>query len=64
LIYEYECPGDGQKIEIEFPITAVPQNVMCSLCGTELKRIFTAPANNSLKVKASTQYGQTNDYLS
>jgi putative FmdB family regulatory protein len=43
LIYEYECPGDGEKIEIEFPITAVPQNVMCSLCGTELKRIFTAP---------------------
>jgi len=44
MIYQYECPGDGETIEIEFPITAVPQNVRCSTCGAELKRIYTAPA--------------------
>ena len=44
MIYQFECPGDGEVIEIEFPITAVPQNVRCSTCGAELKRVFNAPS--------------------
>ena len=43
-VYEYECPKDGERIEIEFPITAKPQNVMCKKCGTELNRVWSTPA--------------------
>ena len=43
-VYEYECPKDSKRLEIEFPITALPQNVMCPDCGTELNRVWSTPA--------------------
>ena len=55
MIYQFECPGDGEVIEIEFPITAVPQNVRCSTCGAELKRIFNT-INGTLNSYYRTTY--------
>jgi putative FmdB family regulatory protein len=40
--YEYQCPGDDEIIEIEFPITAMPKNVKCKTCGAVMNRIYTA----------------------
>ena len=40
--YEYQCPGDDEVIEIEFPITAMPKNVKCKTCGAVMNRIYTA----------------------
>jgi putative FmdB family regulatory protein len=39
--YEYECPGDGQVIELEFSIFDVPNDPKCVTCGAELIRVYT-----------------------
>ena len=40
--YEFQCPGDDEILEIEFPITAVPRDVRCHTCGAQMNRIYTA----------------------
>lgn len=42
--YEYECPIDKERLEIEFPITAIPQNVKCPKCDGDMARVWSAPA--------------------
>jgi len=42
--YEYECPVDKERLEIEFPITAIPQNVKCLKCDGDMVRVWSAPA--------------------
>jgi predicted nucleic acid-binding Zn ribbon protein len=39
--YDFECPGGDETIEIEFPITAAPIDVMCTICGAKMTRIYT-----------------------
>jgi putative FmdB family regulatory protein len=39
--YEYECPGDGEIIELEFSIFDVPKTPKCLTCGAELIRVYT-----------------------
>ena len=41
--YEYECPKDGTKIEIERSILESESIYTCELCGTQLKRIYNSP---------------------
>lgn len=43
MIYEYECPGDGEVIEIERAISEPEGEYFCSVCGAKLRRIFNAP---------------------
>ena len=44
MIYEYECPGGDETIQIERSITAPEENYRCSTCGATLRRIYTSPA--------------------
>ena len=43
MIYEYECPGDGQALLIERAIYDKEEEYDCNVCGTTLNRIFNAP---------------------
>ena len=43
MIYEYECPGDGQVINIERGMTDEGLEYDCPVCGSTLRRIFNAP---------------------
>ena len=42
--YEYECPGDGEVITIERPISEPEGDYACGLCGAKLNRIWSTPA--------------------
>lgn len=42
--YEYECPGDGQVITIERPISEPESEYACGTCGAKLVRIYSTPA--------------------
>lgn len=39
--YEYECPGDGEAVELQLPIDHERPN--CKVCGAPLNRIYSAP---------------------
>lgn len=41
-IYEYQCDKDG-VFEITRPIGTAPASVTCSACGSEARRIVSAP---------------------
>jgi putative FmdB family regulatory protein len=41
--YDYECAGDGEIITIERGMTEPEQEYACSICGSKLKRVYTAP---------------------
>ena len=43
-IYEYLCPKCNIKQEIICPISYIDKEWKCTICGSLLKRIFTAPA--------------------
>ena len=38
--YEYECPGEGIKLDLNLPYDHKPPR--CETCGAELKRIYSA----------------------
>jgi putative FmdB family regulatory protein len=40
--YEYECPGDGEKITIMRPMDEEPRTYYCP-CGAELRRVYSIP---------------------
>lgn len=44
MIYEYECPGGDETIQIERSINAPEENYRCGTCGATLRRIYTSPA--------------------
>jgi putative FmdB family regulatory protein len=46
VIYEYECPGGDEVIQIERSINAPEENYRCSTCGATLRRIYTSPTIN------------------
>jgi putative FmdB family regulatory protein len=41
-IYEYRCEQDG-VFEINRPIGTAPEAVSCSACGSEARRVLSAP---------------------
>jgi|tagenome__1003787_1003787.scaffolds.fasta_scaffold20834043_2 putative FmdB family regulatory protein len=41
-MYEYRCPGCG-PFEVTRPIGHARAEERCELCGTESRRVFTAP---------------------
>ena len=41
--YEYECPGEGEKIIIHRPMADDEPDYFCEKCGDKLKRIYEAP---------------------
>jgi putative FmdB family regulatory protein len=43
LIYQYECPGDNEIVEIERSVNEPEIDYACGLCGAKLRRIYTAP---------------------
>lgn len=43
MIYEYECPGDGEIIEIERAVSEPEIDYACGLCGAKLRRVWSAP---------------------
>jgi putative FmdB family regulatory protein len=43
LIYEYECPGDGEIVEIERAVSEPEIDYACGLCGAKLRRVWSAP---------------------
>jgi putative FmdB family regulatory protein len=43
LIYEYECPGDGEIVEIERAVSEPETDYACGLCGSKLRRVWSAP---------------------
>ena len=43
MIYEYECPGDGEIVEIERTISEPEIDYACGLCGAKMKRVWSAP---------------------
>lgn len=43
MIYEYECPGDGEVIQIERLMSAAEGEYFCNICGAKLRRIYNAP---------------------
>lgn len=42
-IYEYECPGDGEIIQIKRGMTEPEGEYFCAVCGDRLRRVFSAP---------------------
>ena len=40
--YDYECPGEGIKVELQLPINH--DKPKCETCGADMVRIYTAPA--------------------
>jgi len=38
--YDYECPGEGIKKELELPMNH--KTPKCETCGAEMNRIYTA----------------------
>mgnify|MGYP003344657619 FL=1 len=44
MIYEYECPGDGEKVEIERGISEPEGEYACGTCGAKLIRVWSTPA--------------------
>jgi len=43
MIYEYECLGDGEIVEIERTINEPEVDYACGLCGAKMKRVWSAP---------------------
>ena len=41
--YEYECPGDGEIVIIERPMSEPESDYVCGTCGAKLRRVWTAP---------------------
>lgn len=39
--YEYECPGEGQVIEIQLPFDHQPPD--CPKCGTSMTKVYNVP---------------------
>ena len=52
-VYDYECPGDGKKIEIKRGMTEPEGEYYCSVCGDRLVRIYSSPP---IKFKGSGFY--------
>lgn len=42
--YEYECPGDGERIIIMRPMDEEPREYLCTVCTGVLRRVYTTPA--------------------
>lgn len=40
--YEYECPGEGEKIIITRPMAEPEGEYHCPICGDRLRRIYNA----------------------
>lgn len=40
--YDYECPGDSAKVELQLPINH--EQPHCETCGAPMTRIYNAPA--------------------
>lgn len=45
-IYEYRCEEHG-LFEISRPLGTAPESVACAACGSEARRVFSAPAIRS-----------------
>ncbi len=41
-IYEYRCDQDG-TFDVTRPLGTAPPSVPCQTCGTEARRVFSAP---------------------
>lgn len=41
--YEYICPGDGELVIIERPMSEPEIDYMCDICGAKLQRVWNAP---------------------
>lgn len=41
--YDYECPGDGQVVTITRGMTEEEGEYDCPVCGSTLRRVFSAP---------------------
>ena len=42
MIYEYECPGDGEIVQIERGMNEPESDYACGTCGAKLRRIWNA----------------------
>jgi predicted nucleic acid-binding Zn ribbon protein len=42
MIYQYECPGDNEIVEIERSINEPEIDYACGLCGAKMRRIYNA----------------------
>ena len=42
MIYEYECPGDGEIVEIERKMSDPEGEYSCPTCGAQLRRVYNA----------------------
>lgn len=43
MIYEYECPGGDETIQIERSINDPEKDYRCLTCGATLRRIYNTP---------------------
>ncbi len=41
-IYEYRCDQDG-VFDVTLPLGTAPQSVPCATCGSQARRVFSAP---------------------
>ena len=41
-VYEYRCDQDG-VFEVTRPLGTAPESITCSGCGSEARRVFSAP---------------------
>lgn len=41
--YEFRCP-DGHSEELEYPMSNIPDCVMCPTCNKRAKRVYSAPS--------------------
>jgi putative FmdB family regulatory protein len=52
-IYEYRC-GDCGIFERSMPMGTAPDEVACSMCGHDAKRVFSVPMNYRLAKPVAT----------
>ena len=55
--YDYECPGDGEIITIERPMSEPEGEYACPICGAKLRRVYSA---NATIFKATGFYSTDN----
>lgn len=42
MIYQYQCPNDGEMREVERKMTDPEDTYVCNTCGATLNRVWTA----------------------
>ena len=42
MIYQYQCPNDGEMVEIERKMSDPEESYVCGSCGASLNRVYTS----------------------